>query len=217
MSSQVCSFAFLLTVVPASLLLHTTVSHHSLVWPQLEPPPQECCFCPSTLWAAVRGAHDSFPTTVSAGAAAGKGKQLCLLISNGGQASGCHTTATSPPVTRCSCNRHWPLWPSGLLWVGCTPTPSLVSHQPVCPPSLSFSCPAYTARTDPPTFTCLNAQISDVFVEQGILFELVVQLVTLRGETKGSSHSALMWTSKSFNRCFNLFTCYRSFQVSISF
>lgn len=201
MSSQVCSFAFLLTVVAASLLLHTTVSHHSLVWPQLEPTPQECCFCPSTLWAAVWGVqHDFFPTTVSAGAAAGKGKQLCLLISNGGQASGCHTSATSPPVTRCSCNRPWPLWASGLLWVGCTPTPSLVSHQPVCPPppSPSFSCPAYPARTDPPTFTCLNAQISDVFVEQGILFELVVQLVTSRGETKDCPCSAMMLTSLLF-------------------
>lgn len=55
---------------------------------------------------------------------------------------------------------------------------------PACVPPVSVLLSCYPTRTDPPTFTCLSAQISGVFVEQGILFELVVQLVTLMGETK---------------------------------
>lgn len=73
-------------------------------------------------------------------------------------------------------------------------------HQTV--PAAPISVPSHlyisSAHSDMPTFRCLHAWVSDTFVcWEGILCWIIfVQLdITLRGETKGSSHSAVMLMS----------------------
>lgn len=71
-------------------------------------------------------------------------------------------------------------------------------------PSLSFSCPTSPTFSNTPTFRYPDAWIFQIYLyaELGILcWFIVVWLLSLRGETKESSHSATILTSLQYS-CF---------------
>lgn len=110
--------------------------------------------CNLVLWAAVWGVqHDFFPLPCQLGLQQTKGSSCAFwpIIAT----PLCHISAI---VTGYSCNRHWPLRPSRLPWVGCTSTPSLLSRQTVyvVPVSVLLSL-ASSAHPYMPSFMCLIA------------------------------------------------------------
>lgn len=121
---------------------------------------------------------------------------LCLVPGNGRCWSTAAATVLCLPITEFSCHMCWPLRQEYWLYPS---TPQDCRVCPLWPLSLSRPFPL-PVSSDSPTFRCFNAWISQtcLCIKQGTFCWITaVQLLTLRGEIRRTSHNAMLLTSPS--------------------